>query len=103
MAPHTIAGSHPRRDVSPRRDRPRPTWRSIAPFNYGTPEQRATWQALVTTLEGMLRLHQHTPGTLVALAEYLYQRTNGMIGSLSQLVRGAAILASGSGGPIHSL
>src|SRR5664280_3903185 len=30
MAPHTIAGSHPRRDVSPRRDRPRPTWRSIA-------------------------------------------------------------------------
>src|SRR5664280_3775227 len=41
----------------------------------------------------MLRLHQHTPGTLVALAEYLYQRTNGMIGSLSQLVRGAAILA----------
>jgi len=34
----------------------------------------------------------HSP-TLVALAEYLYQRTNGMIGSLSQLVRGAAILA----------
>jgi hypothetical protein len=66
---------------------------SSAPFNYGTPEQRTTWQALVTTLEGMLRLHQHTPGTLVALAEYLYQRTNGMIGSLSQLVRGAAILA----------
>ena len=30
MAPHTIAGSHPRRDVPPRRDRPRPTWRSIA-------------------------------------------------------------------------
>src|SRR5664280_2802045 len=29
MAPHTIAGSHPRRDVPPRRDRPRPTWRSI--------------------------------------------------------------------------
>ena len=66
---------------------------SSAPFNYGTPEQRATWQALVTTLEGMLRLHQHTPGTLVGLAEYLYQRTSGMIGSLSQLVRGAAILA----------
>src|SRR5664280_1863530 len=28
-APHAIAGSHPRRDVPPRRDRPRPTWRSI--------------------------------------------------------------------------
>src|SRR5664279_3848154 len=37
MAPHTIAGSHPRRDVSPRRDRPRPTWRSIP----GRPRLRA--------------------------------------------------------------
>jgi hypothetical protein len=41
----------------------------------------------------MLRLHQHTTGTLVALDEYLYRRSSGMIGSLSQLVRGAAILA----------
>lgn len=66
---------------------------SSTPFAYGTPEQRATWQALVATLEGMLRLHRHTPGTLVDLAEYLYRRTGGMIGSLSQLIRGAAILA----------
>jgi hypothetical protein len=29
----------------------------------------------------------------VRLAEYLYDRSGGMIGSLSQLVRGAAILA----------
>jgi len=36
MAPHTIAGSHPRRDVPPRRDRPRPTWRSI-PLRGGRP------------------------------------------------------------------
>jgi hypothetical protein len=41
----------------------------------------------------MLRLHQHTPGALVELDEYLYRRTSGMIGSLSQLIRGAAILA----------
>ncbi len=41
----------------------------------------------------MLRLHKHDPGTLVTLDEYLYRRTGGMIGSLSQLVRGAAILA----------
>jgi hypothetical protein len=41
----------------------------------------------------MLRLHQHTTGTLVALDEYLYRRSSGMIGSLSQLIRGAAILA----------
>jgi len=64
-----------------------------APFAYGTSEQRTAWRSLVSTLEAMLRLHKHTPGTLVALDEYLYRRTGGMIGSLSQLVRGAAILA----------
>ncbi|MEU8258655.1 ATP-binding protein [Micromonospora inaquosa] len=63
------------------------------PFAYGTAEQRAAWRSLVSTLEGMLRLREHRPGTLVSLDEYLYQRTGGMIGSLSQLIRGAAILA----------
>jgi hypothetical protein len=63
------------------------------PFAYGTTEQRAAWRALVSSLEAMLRLHQHVPGTLVALDEYLYRRSGGMIGSLSHLVRGAAILA----------
>lgn len=63
------------------------------PFAYGTSEQRDAWRALVASLESMLRLHRHTPGTLVQLDEYLYQRTGGMIGSLSQLIRGAAILA----------
>lgn len=63
------------------------------PFAYGTSEQRTTWRSLVSTLETMLRLHQHPAGTLVGLDEYLYRRTSGMIGSLSQLVRGAAILA----------
>jgi hypothetical protein len=63
------------------------------PFAYGTGEQRENWRALVATMEQMLRLHQHTPGTLVTLDEYLYRRSSGMIGSLSQLIRGAAILA----------
>jgi len=42
-------------------------------------------------------LGRHKPGTLVGLAEYLYQRSGGMIGSLSQLIRGAAILAIDEG------
>ncbi|MEV6844466.1 hypothetical protein [Actinoplanes sp. NPDC051411] len=63
------------------------------PLASGTSEQRTAWRALVSTLETMLRLQQHRAGTLVELAEYLYRRTSGMIGSLSQLVRGAAILA----------
>ena len=44
-------------------------------------------------MEQTLRLHQHHPGTLATLDEYLYRRSSGMIGSLSQLIRGAAILA----------
>jgi hypothetical protein len=49
------------------------------------------WTGLVTTFEQTLRLHQHRPGTLEGLTPYLHRRTNGMIGSLSHLVRGAAI------------
>jgi hypothetical protein len=63
------------------------------PFDYGTTEQRDTWRGLVSTMEQSLRLHRHRTGTLTELDEYLFTRTSGMIGSLSQLVRGAAILA----------
>ncbi|MFE2754010.1 AAA family ATPase [Actinosynnema sp. NPDC059335] len=66
-------------------------------FDYGTDEQRAAWRALVGTLESTLRLHRHRPGTLVDLADYLFERTGGMIGSLSQLVRGGAVLAVDDG------
>jgi hypothetical protein len=70
---------------------------AATPFAYGTDEQRQAWRALVASLEGMLVLGRHKPGTLVGLAEYLYQRSGGMIGSLSQLIRGAAILAIDDG------
>jgi hypothetical protein len=49
------------------------------------------WTGLVTTLEEALRLHHHRPGTLEGLAHYLHDRTGGMIGSLSHLIRGAAL------------
>ncbi|WP_198153921.1 hypothetical protein [Catenuloplanes japonicus] len=45
------------------------------------------------SLEHALRLHQHRPGALVRLAGYLHERTGGMIGSLSHLIRDAAIEA----------
>lgn len=64
-----------------------------APFAYGTSEQREQWRALVATMDSSLRLLRHKPGSLVAMDDYLYRRSGGMIGSLSQLVRGAAILA----------
>jgi hypothetical protein len=60
-------------------------------FAYGTAEQRTAWHALVASLEATLPLRAHQPGTLTALDEYLHRRTAGMIGSLSHLIRGAAI------------
>jgi hypothetical protein len=48
---------------------------------------------LIAALESLLRLHRQRPGNLLRLDEYLYRRSGGMIGSLSQLVRGAAIVA----------
>jgi hypothetical protein len=50
-------------------------------------------QALVATLEAAVRLHHHRPGGLARLDRYLHHRTGGMIGSLSHLLRGAAIEA----------
>jgi hypothetical protein len=51
------------------------------------------WAALLATLDATLRLHRHRPGTLPQLGKYLHQRTGGMIGSLSHLVRAAALVA----------
>jgi len=60
-------------------------------FAHGTDAQRAQWRSLVATLEQALCLHHHVPGSLARHSEYLYQRSNGMIGSLSHLIRGAAV------------
>ena len=62
-------------------------------FAYGTAAQRQEWQALIATLEQSLRLHRHPPGQLLKLAGYPHERTDGMIGSLSHLIRGAAVEA----------
>ena len=55
------------------------------------------WRGLAATLEDALRLRRHQAGTLAGLDRYLHQRTGGMIGSLSHLIRGAAIEAIQSG------
>jgi hypothetical protein len=60
-------------------------------FPHSTADERVAWQALVATLENALRLHAHRKGTLLRLSSYLHERTGGMIGSLSHLIREAAI------------
>jgi len=62
------------------------------PFPY-----QAEWKSLVATLEAALRLHHHEPGCLIRLDRYLHKRTGGMIGSLSHLVRAAALTAIDTG------
>ncbi|MEV6034015.1 ATP-binding protein [Nonomuraea sp. NPDC052116] len=58
---------------------------NTGPIPYGD-----EWKAMITTLEDALRLHRHKDGTLLRNAKYLHQRTGGMIGSLSHLVRASA-------------
>lgn len=60
MAPHTIAGSHPRRDVPPRRDRPRPTWRSIPLRGFEEDALDAQWD--------VLHVGQHAPAFQAAIS-----------------------------------
>ena len=68
------------------------TLTSARPFGY-----TAQWRSIVATFDTALLLHQHTPGALTGLGKYLHDRTGGMIGSLSHLIRGAAIQAIHTG------
>ncbi|MFD7027479.1 AAA family ATPase [Streptomyces sp. NPDC059917] len=63
------------------------------PCAYVTTAQRQNWRSLIASFEDALRLHRHKPGTLADLNSYLHERTDGVIGRLSQLVRGAALEA----------
>lgn len=67
------------------------------PFGHRATADQQAWQSLVATLEQSLRLHAHRPGTLLGLEAYLHKRTARMIGSLSQLIREAALDASTTG------
>ncbi|MFJ8478353.1 TniB family NTP-binding protein [Kitasatospora sp. NPDC094011] len=60
------------------------------PARLGT---RRPFTDLVTDLEAALDLQRHRPGTLARHAPYLHQRTAGRIGSLSRLIREAALTA----------
>ncbi len=62
-------------------------------INTGPFTCRDEWASLLAALEAALRLHRHEAGTLPKLTKYLHQRTGGMIGSLSHLIRAAALTA----------
>lgn len=58
---------------------------------YGTEEQRRVWRELVSDMEEALRLRHHRRGVLEHHAAFLHQRTGGVMGSLSHLIRTAAL------------
>ncbi|MFD5586711.1 TniB family NTP-binding protein [Streptomyces sp. NPDC127063] len=55
--------------------------------------KREPFRDVITDIENALDLHQHKPGTLPRHTSYLHQRTAGRIGSLTRLIRQAAITA----------
>ncbi|MGW8066902.1 TniB family NTP-binding protein [Streptomyces ziwulingensis] len=63
------------------------------PLAYATEQDRTVWNDLVGAMEDLLRLRAHRTGTLVKHAAYLHARTGGRIGSLSHLIREAALIA----------
>ncbi|MFG2677385.1 TniB family NTP-binding protein [Streptomyces sp. NPDC048445] len=63
------------------------------PMAYGSTEQRSAWEGLVRGMDQALLLQAHRPDSLIRHAAYLHQRTGGRIGSLSALIREAAIAA----------
>lgn len=61
----------------------------VDPFRFDTDQGRRHWTSLVKATERQLVLTDHRPGMLVDVADYLFERTTGHIGSyFTLLVRG---------------
>lgn len=60
-------------------------------YVWSNADHRKEWKTLIRGFEAELQLRHHPVKTLDSLAEYLYERTGGSIGSLSRLLTGAAI------------
>jgi TniB protein len=70
----------------------------LEPFRLRDAASRRLWAGVITTMEQALVLLKHPPGALAEEhAAYLFERTAGRIGSLSQLLRCAAVEAITSG------
>ncbi|GAB2331306.1 AAA family ATPase [Streptomyces sp. NPDC048002] len=58
----------------------------VDPFRLDTDHGRKHWRSLLKTTESRLVLAEHRPGMLVRLADYLFERTSGHVGSYFTLV-----------------
>jgi len=68
-------------------------------FRYDTPAEMAAWSAHLTGIEGQLRLLDAAPGMLTdaTMPEYLFRRTDGVVGLLERLIEDGCALAMETG------
>jgi AAA domain len=59
---------------------------ALPPFDVAIDEGRAHWHGLLKATERQLVLSRSRPGMLVGLADYLFERTSGHIGSFITLI-----------------
>jgi chloramphenicol 3-O-phosphotransferase len=73
---------------------------SLDPFSYGTPAGIAAWTSHLSGIEAQLRLFAtaENPLTSGSMPEYLFRRTDGVIGLLACLIEDACMAAIDSGG-----
>ncbi|MFJ8475716.1 TniB family NTP-binding protein [Kitasatospora sp. NPDC094011] len=62
----------------------------LRPFSVETKPDKADWVSVIASMEAALVLYRHVPGTLKRAWKYLYERTNGNISSLAELIRESA-------------
>jgi hypothetical protein len=67
--------------------------RRLVPVHLSALPPDEDWGRVISEAEGALRLQAHEPGTLTALAGFLYERTGGNVGQLAFLLRTAAVRA----------
>jgi len=60
-------------------------------YNLSKAVDKKVWHNLIQAFENSLPLQHHESGTLSTLSDYLFERTNGSIGSLGRLLTGAAM------------
>ena len=69
----------------------------VEPLRRSTANERATWLGVLQVFERELLLLQSRDGDLTGLADYLWRRTQGVIGSLTQLLTEATAEAIDTG------
>jgi len=71
----------------------RNTRHAVSKFGCTTAKDKLEWAQTVKALEDTLVLYRHKPGQLVKLSSHLYDRTDGSICALTDLLRESAIEA----------